>query len=159
MTVSDSGEIYTILTIGDGLVAQIPALILSTATAIIITRSNMDEDRFANQAISQLAKDSKSLVIVGIGLFLFGLIPGFPTGILMVMGLLLVFIGYTINMIDNNEDNAVTRFFKTEPLKPKLSDDIETLKAKKKQATSANEEETIETVSYTHLTLPTKRIV
>ena len=146
MTVSDSGEIYTILTIGDGLVAQIPALILSTATAIIITRSNMDEDRFANQAISQLAKDSKSLVIVGIGLFLFGLIPGFPTGILMVMGLLLVFIGYTINMIDNNEDNAVTRFFKTEPLKPKLSDDIETLKAKKKQATSANEEETIENI-------------
>ncbi|MGB5793094.1 FHIPEP family type III secretion protein, partial [Poseidonibacter sp.] len=98
MTVADSGEIYTILTIGDGLVAQIPALILSTATAIIITRSNMDEDRFANQAISQLAKDSKSLTIVGIGLVLFGFIPGFPTGILMMMGLLLLSIGYTINM-------------------------------------------------------------
>ena len=56
MTVSQSGEIYTILTIGDGLVAQIPALILSTATAIIITRSNMDEDKFANQSVSQLGK-------------------------------------------------------------------------------------------------------
>ncbi len=146
MTVSDSGEIYTILTIGDGLVAQIPALILSTATAIIITRSNMDEERFANQAISQLAKDSKSLIIVGIGLALFGLIPGFPTGILMVMGALLVSIGYTISMIENNTDNAVTRFFKTEPLKPKLTDDIETLKAKKKEANAVNEEETIENI-------------
>jgi len=54
MSVSESGEIYTISTIGDGLVAQIPALILSTATAIIITRSNLDEDRFANQSIAQL---------------------------------------------------------------------------------------------------------
>jgi flagellar biosynthesis protein FlhA len=48
MTVAQSGEIYTILTIGDGLVAQLPALILSTATAIIITRSNMDEEKFAS---------------------------------------------------------------------------------------------------------------
>ena len=56
MTVAQSGEIYTILTIGDGLVSQIPALILSTATAIIITRSNMDEEKFASQSISQLVK-------------------------------------------------------------------------------------------------------
>ena len=146
MTVGESAEIYTILTIGDGLVAQLPALILSTATAIIITRSNMDEDKFANQAINQLVKDSKSLIIVGIGMVLFSLIPGFPTGILIVMGLLLVFIGYTIDMINNEKDNTITRFFKPETIKPKVNDSIDTLKDRKKQAAVPNEEQSIETI-------------
>jgi len=148
MTVSQSGEIYTILTIGDGLVAQIPALVLSTATAIIITRSNMDEDKFANQSVAQLVKDSRSLVLVGLGLVLFGFVPGFPTGILLVMGTLLMFIGYVINMIENEQDNALTRFFKTVPetQKAKVDDDIDVLKERKKKATVENEAQTIETI-------------
>ena len=146
MTVAQSGEIYTILTIGDGLVAQIPALILSTATAIIITRSNMDEDKFANQSINQLIKDSKSLILVGIGMVLFSLIPGFPSGILIVMGLLLVFIGYTIEMINSQKDNAITRFFKPEVVKEKVDDSIDVLKDRKKKAAVPNEEQSIETI-------------
>ena len=146
MSAAESGEIYTILTIGDGLVAQIPALVLSTATAIIITRSNMDEEKFADQSINQLVKDSKSLILVGISMVLFSLIPGFPTGILVVMGLLLVFIGYTIGMINDEKDNAVTRFFKPETAKPKVDDNINTLKDRKKQAAVPNEEQSIETI-------------
>ena len=145
MTVAQSGEIYTILTIGDGLVAQLPALILSTATAIIITRSNMDEEKFADQSINQLIKESKSLVLVGISMLLFSLIPGFPTGILVVMGLLMIFIGYTIGAINDKVDNPVTRFFKPEELKPKIDDNIDTLKAKKK-TNVANDEQTIESI-------------
>ena len=68
---SEAASIYTILTIGDGLVAQIPALLTSTATAIIITRSNTDDERFATRAVNQLMKDTKSLILVGIGLMLF----------------------------------------------------------------------------------------
>ncbi len=137
LTVSESGRIYTILTIGDGLVAQIPALILSTATAIIITRSNMDEDRFANQSVLQLVKDSKSLVLVGIGMILFGFVPGFPTGILIIMGLLMIFIGYTIYMIEDNQDNAITRFFKPQisEKSKKITKNPEELKEMKKQKT------------------------
>jgi len=149
MTVAQSGEIYTILTIGDGLVAQIPALILSTATAIIITRSNMDEDKFANQSVAQLVKDSKSLILVGIGLFFFGFVPGFPTGILMVMGLMLVGVGYAVYMVEDNQDNAVTRFFKPSPSKSTAidaSDSIETLKDKKKQAAVPNEKQVMENI-------------
>lgn len=146
MSINEAGEVYTILTIGDGLVAQIPALILSTATAIIITRSNMDEDRFASQSVAQLAKDSKSLILVGVGLVLFGFIPGFPTGILMVMGLLLVFTGYVIFMIDQNQDNSITRFFKTQVSKPKIDDDISTLKEKKKSMAVPDEGQTIENI-------------
>ena len=146
MSISDAGEVYTILTIGDGLVAQIPALILSTATAIIITRSNMDEEKFANQAISQLIKDSKSLILLGIGLLLFGFIPGFPTGILVIMGALMIFIGYTITMINDKKDNAVTRFFKTEVIKPKVDEDVNTLKERKKSMSVADESQTIENI-------------
>ncbi len=147
LTVSESGRIYTILTIGDGLVAQIPALILSTATAIIITRSNMDEDRFANQSVSQLVKDSKSLIIVGIGMILFGFVPGFPTGILIIMGMFMILIGYTIYMIEDNQDNALTRFFKPEVSgkSKKITKDSEELKEIKKQK-SQDEGQVIENI-------------
>lgn len=146
MTVAQSGEIYTILTIGDGLVAQLPALILSTATAIIITRSNMDEDKFANQAIGQLIKDSKSLVLLGIGMILFGFIPGFPTGILMIMGLLMMFIGYMISMIESGKENALTKFFKPQVAKTKMDDDVSVLKDKKKSMAVPDESQTIENI-------------
>ena len=148
MTVSQSGEIYTILTIGDGLVAQIPALILSTATAIIITRSNMDDDKFANQAVSQLIKDSKSLILVGIGMVLFGFVPGFPTGILMVMGFFMVFVGYAIYMVDEEKDNLVTRFFKPQKEKSSKiepSSDVDSLKDKKRK-TIPDEKQAMENI-------------
>lgn len=146
MTVSQSGEIYTILTIGDGLVAQIPALVLSTATAIIITRSNMDEDRFANQSVSQLVKDSKSLILVGIGMVLFGFVPGFPTGILMAMGLMMSSIGYVIFMIEDNQDNAITNFFSQKKGSVKPSDNLDDMKDRKKKAAVPNEKDVIENI-------------
>jgi flagellar biosynthesis protein FlhA len=148
LSVSESGEIYTILTIGDGLVAQIPALILSTATAIIITRSNMDEERFANQSIAQLVKDSKSLILVGLALVLFGLLPGFPTGILFLIGFLLIFAGYTIYMIEQKQDNAITRFFQTTQTQKKKSAvaSVEELKEQKLKATKPNETEVLENI-------------
>jgi len=146
MTVAQSGEIYTILTIGDGLVAQIPALILSTATAIIITRSNMDEDKFASQSVGQLVKDSKALVLVGIGMILFAFVPGFPTGILIVMGLLMVSIGYTIFMIEEGQDNVLTRLFSTKDIKKGKSELTEgkDKKGKKRKPSSQDDKKTIE---------------
>jgi len=150
MTVAQSGEIYTILTIGDGLVAQLPALILSTATAVIITRSNMDEDKFANQSVSQLVKESKSLVLVGIGLIFFGFVPGFPTGILVVMGLVLVTIGYTISMIEDGKENALTKLFTPETKKKAKSiddkTDVSALKEKKKQEAAPDENQVMENI-------------
>mgnify|MGYP000588967882 FL=1 len=146
MTVAQSGEIYTILTIGDGLVAQIPALILSTATAIIITRSNMDADTFANQSISQLVKDSKSLILVGLGLVLFAFIPGFPTGILVVMGTMLSGIGYVIYMIEENQNNAVTNFFKPQEPKKVHTKDLDKIKEEKRAQSKPDDKQTIETI-------------
>ncbi len=146
MTASESGSVYTILTIGDGLVAQIPALIISTATAIIITRSNSDDEKFASGTIAQLVKDSKAMIITGIALLLFGLVPGFPTGILFFMGFLLMGIGYLVYMIETNQSNAFTNFIKP-PVKvvaEKGSADAQMIKQKKKENIAQDEEKTID---------------
>jgi len=146
MSAGQSAEIYTILTIGDGLVAQIPALIISTATAIIITRSNSDDEKFASGTISQLVKDSKALVITGLALMLFAIVPGFPSGILFIMGILLMGIGYLIYMMESNQDNAFVNFFKEskEIKTPKTPEDISKIKEKKKEKQSENEEQTLD---------------
>ena len=147
LAIDEAGEIYTILTIGDGLVSQIPALLTSTATAIIITRSNSDEEKFASKVVNQLVKDSKSLILVGIGLILFGFVPGFPTGILMTMGIMMIAMGYTIVMIDNGVDNSLTRMFGAKATtKAKLSGKPEELREKKKAATVPDESQNIENI-------------
>lgn len=147
LSAGESSKIYTILTIGDGLVAQIPALIISTATAIIITRSNSDKEKFASGTVKQLANDSKSLVITGVGLLLFGLVPGFPTGILFLMGTLLAGIGYVVYMIETNQDNGFTRFIKNndQNIQSKEALEKEAKKAQKeKQPSALTEDQTID---------------
>ena len=93
---STSASTYTILTIGDGLVSQLPALILSTATGIIITRASKDGGSFANSAIEQLFNDYKTLLIVGFILVVFALVPGLPTLSLGFVGILFLWLGYSI---------------------------------------------------------------
>ncbi|OUR60313.1 flagellar biosynthesis protein FlhA [Colwellia sp. 39_35_sub15_T18] len=69
-------EIYTLLTIGDGLVAQIPGLLLSVATAIVVTRQNTAQD-MGEQVSSQLGQE-KSLYIAAGVMFVMGVVPGMP---------------------------------------------------------------------------------
>ncbi|NBW53739.1 MAG: flagellar biosynthesis protein FlhA [Betaproteobacteria bacterium] len=76
LSVSDAGKIYTLLTIGDGLVAQIPSLLLSLATAIIVTRVTTSES-ISEQAHTQLANPA-ALFISSIILAALGLVPGMP---------------------------------------------------------------------------------
>jgi flagellar biosynthesis protein FlhA len=95
MSASDSAATFTILTIGDGLVSQLPALVLSTATGIIITRaSKSDGGSFANSVVEQLFNDYKTLFIVGFILVIFALVPGLPTIALGFIGTVFLFIGY-----------------------------------------------------------------
>jgi flagellar biosynthesis protein FlhA len=68
---------YTLLTIGEGLVAQIPALIISTAAGIIVTRS-ADENNFGNEISGQLLNYPKAFLVASGVLFTFALIPGLP---------------------------------------------------------------------------------
>jgi flagellar biosynthesis protein FlhA len=68
---------YTLLTIGDGLVAQIPSLVLSTATAIIVTRVSTSES-MSSQVFSQMFNDPRALIVSAVIMALIGIIPGMP---------------------------------------------------------------------------------
>ena len=68
---------YTLLTIGDGLVAQIPSLVLSTATAIIVTRVSNSE-AMSSQVFSQMFDDPRALIVAATIMALLGVIPGMP---------------------------------------------------------------------------------
>ena len=113
MAASDAASTYTILTIGDGLVSQIPGLITSTATAIIITRSSGggdDEKNFAEGVVDQLFGESRTLFIVGGILFLFALVPGLPTLSLGFMSLVFLGIGFVIYKSQNGGFEVLNAF-------------------------------------------------
>ncbi|WP_219013787.1 flagellar biosynthesis protein FlhA [Shewanella algae] len=77
LSFSQAVEIYTLLTIGDGLVAQIPGLLLSIAAALMVTRQNESGD-MGQQVVQQMFDNPKSLLIASAVLFVMGIVPGMP---------------------------------------------------------------------------------
>ena len=87
LTFSESAEIYTLLAIGDGLVAQIPSLLLSIAAAIIVTRQNTDQD-MGTAVLGQLFDNPKALIISAGILLMMGMVPGMPHFAFLSLGAL-----------------------------------------------------------------------
>lgn len=87
---------FTLLTIGDGLISQIPGLITSVAMAIIITRASKDEENFAEGSLNQLLGEYRTLLIVGFILFIFALVPGLPTFSLGFIAFVFLTLGFII---------------------------------------------------------------
>ena len=80
MDVGEAMQVYSILTIGDGLVAQIPALLIAMTAGIIVTRVSTDEtENLATDIGEQFGAQPKALLVAGALMVAFGLIPGFPT--------------------------------------------------------------------------------
>ena len=77
LTISQSAESYILLTVGDGLVAQIPSLLLAMATATIVTRISSEEQDLAGQISTQMGLSRAWVPVSGV-LLLFGLVPGMP---------------------------------------------------------------------------------
>lgn len=77
MELGAAAESYTLLTIGDGLVAQIPALVISTAAGVIVTRVATDQD-VGEQMVGQLFNNPKVMLLCAAVLGLLGLVPGMP---------------------------------------------------------------------------------
>jgi flagellar biosynthesis protein FlhA len=94
MSFNEAGEIYVLLTIGDGLVAQIPSLVLSLATAIIVTRVTTSES-MTEQTTTQLANPSALFITAGI-LSLLGIIPGMPSNVFIMIAIICAGIGYLV---------------------------------------------------------------
>ena len=103
MSVGDAASTFTLLTIGDGLVGQIPALIISTATGIMITRSSSDGDNFAEGTINQMAGNAKIMMIVGFIMIMFALVPGLPTASMGLVGILFGLLGWAIYKFEKGE--------------------------------------------------------
>jgi len=92
LSLSVAAENYILLTIGDGLVAQIPSLLLSTATAIVVTRVS-DSAEMGEQILSQLLGSSKSLYITAAVIGSLGLVPGMPNFVFLIISAALVGLG------------------------------------------------------------------
>lgn len=89
---ADAMEIYTLLTIGDGLVAQIPSLLLSIGTAIVVTRQNSSQN-MGEQMTSQLSND-RALYISAFILIIMGVIPGMPHFAFLSMAAVILAVAY-----------------------------------------------------------------
>ncbi len=91
LPVGEAGRIYTLLTIGDGLVAQIPSLLLSLATAIIVTRVTTAES-MSEQVFSQVSNPAALFISGGI-LIILGLVPGMPHAMFISLALVIIALG------------------------------------------------------------------
>ncbi|MHA7132039.1 flagellar biosynthesis protein FlhA [Oerskovia turbata] len=87
MPVGESVDTYSILTIGDGLVTQVPALLMAVATGMIVTRSNSGEGDVGSQASSQLVQSRQAVAIAGVASFAMAFIEGMPKLPFIVLGI------------------------------------------------------------------------
>lgn len=103
LSFGDAAKLYVLLTIGDGLVAQIPSLFLSLATAIIVTRVTTTES-MTEQAVTQLSNPTALFIGSGI-LVVLGVVPGMPHMVFLTLGLATGGLGL---MVIQKEENIVT---------------------------------------------------
>jgi flagellar biosynthesis protein FlhA len=108
----DAGKVYTLLTIGDGLVAQIPSLLLSTAAAIMVTRVSSSEDMGA-QVNRQMFASPRALAVAAAIMIAIGLVPGMPHFSFIGLGLVAAGAAYWIankqRVVQENEVKEVQR--------------------------------------------------
>nr|ULG19765.1 EscV/YscV/HrcV family type III secretion system export apparatus protein [Yersinia frederiksenii] len=85
MDLSTALSVYTILTVGDGLVSQIPALLIAVSAGFIVTRVNGDSDNMGKSIISQLLSNPSSIVVTAVLALGLGLLPGFPLFVFAIL--------------------------------------------------------------------------
>lgn len=103
MSFSDSIQTYIRLTIGDGLVSQIPALLISTSAGMLVTRADSDEN-FGNLLGKQLTSAPNAIMMTGAVLFILGLMPGLPKLSFFTLALASILIGYFLAKDENKEN-------------------------------------------------------
>ena len=107
MSSSEALQLYGVLTIGDGLVSQIPSLLIAISAGILVTRSGGDSDNVGEQIGGQVFSQPKALQIAGALVFLFALIPGFPKPQLFSLAFILGGIGYGLAYIKKSKDSKI----------------------------------------------------
>lgn len=105
MSLAEAGQMYTLLTIGDGLVSQIPALLISTAAGIIVSRAG-SEGNLSNELTGQLLGNPKTVVIGATFVFFIGALPGLPILPFWGIGSFFLFVAYK-NYKKEEEQEAI----------------------------------------------------
>ncbi len=95
--------VYTIATIGDGLAAQLPALLISTATGILVTKANSDQ-LMGTEVTGQLTQQPTILFLAGGVVFLLSLLPGMPMIFMWIIGGLIIFLGASVKKSQRVEE-------------------------------------------------------
>jgi flagellar biosynthesis protein FlhA len=95
MGFAEAAQTYILLTVGDGLVSQIPALLISTATGMVVTRAASDNN-MGNEMTEQLLKQPKALFIASAVLLVIGFVPGLPTLPFMFLAIFIGVLAYLI---------------------------------------------------------------
>ena len=108
MPMAEAARNYTILTIGDGLVGQIPALIISTAAGMLVTRSTGRED-FGTELKTQFTRYSKAFWVVAAILMFFALIPGLPFIPFLLIAAALAYAAYRLDRADEARELEETQ--------------------------------------------------
>jgi flagellar biosynthesis protein FlhA len=93
MSFGEAAQHFSLLTVGDGLAAQIPALLISVATGIIVTRSASDRD-LGNDIAGQIFNQQKAPMVAGVVICMFGLVPGLPKIPFLLIGGMFAAIGF-----------------------------------------------------------------
>lgn len=96
MSIGEIVQVYTLATVGDGLVSQMPALLISTATGIVVTRGASDNN-MGRDIVKTFTTHPFVLMIAGGMMLCLSLIPGLPKIPIICMGILFIVIGYTVN--------------------------------------------------------------
>nr|WP_186343933.1 flagellar biosynthesis protein FlhA [Pseudomonas peli] len=118
LSFADAGRIYTLLTIGDGLVAQIPSLLLSTAAAIMVTRVSSSEDMGA-QVNRQMFASPRALAVTAAVMIAMGLVPGMPHFSFISLGLVAAGAAYWIaNKQRTTKENEIKEVQRQQELLP-----------------------------------------
>ncbi len=107
MEIGEAVETYTLLTIGDGLVTQIPALLMAVSTGMIVTRSTADE-QMGTTASRQLVQSRQALMIAGCAAIAMALIPGMPPLPFLIVGASLLLIALRLRRAERSEALAAT---------------------------------------------------
>ncbi|MCH4562991.1 flagellar biosynthesis protein FlhA [Halomonas sp. EGI 63088] len=113
MDFGSAARTYTLMTIGDGLVAQIPALVISTAAGVTVSRVNTDQD-VGQQMISQLFVNPQVMILAAAVMGLLGLVPGMPNVVFLIFTVLLG--GLAWWLIRQKEQRQVQEELSAEPL-------------------------------------------
>ncbi len=107
MDFADAVNTYSLLSVGDGLVSQIPALLMAVATGMIVTRANASSD-MGTTAAQQLTQSRPAMMVAGTAAIIMAVIPGMPAFFFLAVGALLLFMGQRVKAAQTAAAKAAT---------------------------------------------------